>query len=269
MHLAQDTLTQTGISILNQTLTDFEWLIVVDDGAINYYSQLPELQDKRIRWFSTPYPASGASVARNIGLKNARGEFISHLDSDDLMFPNRLQALLPLVRKHNVATDLHEIVDSKTNQALSTSFTFSKTWATPQDVSKFNLPFCPVYRSSMNIFWNDKVRFSEDVLFNMEMVIMNDGMAVMPISMMQIVVRPNSVSNKMPEAYFRAKDGYDVILDILVSSKHWRQWPEVSDFLKNIFLRKKLLNEEFWLGYKAGQYNNFSEFAAMQNEACV
>ena len=72
-------------SILNQSLTDFE-LLLVNDGSLdesgnicNEYSK----KDSRIRVFHKKN--GGVSKARNFGLENARGEWVTFCDSDDLV----------------------------------------------------------------------------------------------------------------------------------------------------------------------------------------
>ena len=70
-------------SILAQTFTDFE-LLLIDDGSTDSsgiicdnYSQI----DSRVRVFHKKN--GGVSSARNIGLDNANGEWITFVDSDD------------------------------------------------------------------------------------------------------------------------------------------------------------------------------------------
>jgi len=73
---------QTGIeSVLAQTLSDLE-VIVVDDGSEDDTGKvLAETFGDRIRYY---YQANqGASAARNKGIAEARGEWIAFLDSDD------------------------------------------------------------------------------------------------------------------------------------------------------------------------------------------
>jgi len=75
-------------SVLQQTYTDFE-LLLIDDGSSIDYSYLSSLHsDERILYFKLPENA-GIAMARNFGLGKATGEFIAFLDSDDVAMPER------------------------------------------------------------------------------------------------------------------------------------------------------------------------------------
>lgn len=76
-------------SVLAQTVTDLE-VIVVDDGSSDETGKiLRELFGDRIRYYSQTN--QGASVARNKGVEEARGEWIAFLDSDDLWEREKLE----------------------------------------------------------------------------------------------------------------------------------------------------------------------------------
>src|SRR5438067_12184345 len=76
-------------SVLCQTFTDFE-VIVVDDGSSDDTAIiLQETYGDRIRYFAQPN--QGVSAARNKGLAEARGEWIALLDSDDLWEKEKLE----------------------------------------------------------------------------------------------------------------------------------------------------------------------------------
>jgi glycosyltransferase involved in cell wall biosynthesis len=76
-------------SVLAQTMTDLE-VIVVDDGSSDGTGKiLEETFGDRIRYYAQAN--KGASVARNKGVEEARGEWIAFLDSDDLWEREKLE----------------------------------------------------------------------------------------------------------------------------------------------------------------------------------
>lgn len=76
-------------SVLEQTYQNFE-IIVVDDGSIDNTEELVRnFKDDRIRYIRFN-ENQGAPFARNKGVKIAKGEYISFLDSDDYYLPNKL-----------------------------------------------------------------------------------------------------------------------------------------------------------------------------------
>lgn len=86
-------------SVIDQTYTNWEWIIVDDnstDGSFEYLKEITK-DDKRITVLQTPVN-SGTAVARNIGLKNASGRYITFLDSDDTLDPNYLENQLDFIK---------------------------------------------------------------------------------------------------------------------------------------------------------------------------
>ena len=86
-------------SILNQTYTDFE-CILVDDGSPDKCGQIcdeyAEL-DKRIRVIHKEN--GGLSDARNVGIDAAKGEYILFVDSDDWIHPQLIELTLKIIIK--------------------------------------------------------------------------------------------------------------------------------------------------------------------------
>lgn len=88
-------------SVVAQTVLNWEWIIVDDcsnDDSFEYIKDITK-NDKRIIVLQTPVN-SGTAVARNIGLKNANGRYITFLDSDDLIDSNYLECQLEFIKEH-------------------------------------------------------------------------------------------------------------------------------------------------------------------------
>lgn len=76
-------------SVLRQTFSNFE-IIVVDDGSKDRTRQIvTEIEDKRVTLISHD-TNQGAAAARNTGMRKARGKYIAWLDSDDEWLPEKL-----------------------------------------------------------------------------------------------------------------------------------------------------------------------------------
>jgi glycosyltransferase involved in cell wall biosynthesis len=68
-------------SVLDQSFSDFEILVVDDDSPIDPRLLLSGFDDDRIRYVVSR--SNGPSASRNAGISSARGEVITFLDSDD------------------------------------------------------------------------------------------------------------------------------------------------------------------------------------------
>ena len=87
-------LSQCVESILCQTYSDLE-ILLVDDGSPDRCGQICDeyaKQDCRVKVFHTRN--EGLSAARNLGLQNAKGEYIGFVDSDDWIEPEMYEVLL-------------------------------------------------------------------------------------------------------------------------------------------------------------------------------
>lgn len=90
-------------SILNQTFSDFEFIIIDDASTDKSVEIIQSYSDPRIQLIVKP-KNSGYTDSLNYGLTIAKGEFIARMDSDDISLPTRFEKQLAFLEKNsNVA----------------------------------------------------------------------------------------------------------------------------------------------------------------------
>lgn len=86
---AMDYLPETLESVLKQTFTDFEVLIINDGSSDGIVEWASHIQDARVRLISQEN--QGLSGARNTGIWNAQGQYLGFLDADDIWESTKLE----------------------------------------------------------------------------------------------------------------------------------------------------------------------------------
>lgn len=85
-------------SVLSQTFTDLE-LIIVDDGSTdNTKAIIESINDSRIRLF--PISHQGIAKSLNVGLAQSKGRYIARMDADDICNPKRLEKQIGYLEKY-------------------------------------------------------------------------------------------------------------------------------------------------------------------------
>ncbi len=163
-------------SILNQTYTDFEFIIVNDCSTdntlriINDYAK----KDKRIRVISNKENQKIAKTL-NIGLKEAKGEYIARMDADDWSYPDRLEKQVKYME------DKPEVVLLSGNMEICDAnlkkINTSDNPCSDEQIRKVFLQYNPIVSPAM--IWRKKISdkiggfspntMSEDYLFFMDM----------------------------------------------------------------------------------------------------
>ncbi|AFZ02255.1 glycosyltransferase family 2 protein [Calothrix sp. PCC 6303] len=88
-------------SVLNQTFTDFELIIINSSSNDATLEVVSQISDPRIQVYT--HPQANVAVNRNIGAKYATGEFITFLDADDLWTPDKLVSQYYALREKSQA----------------------------------------------------------------------------------------------------------------------------------------------------------------------
>lgn len=103
-------------SVLSQDFQDLE-LIVVDDGSTDHTKEvISQIEDYRLRYFFKKNEERGA--ARNFGVRMAKGQYVTFLDSDDFLFNNHLLTASKFIRDNGHPAAFHLAYEIRTEEGL-------------------------------------------------------------------------------------------------------------------------------------------------------
>jgi CDP-glycerol glycerophosphotransferase len=129
----EEYLDETMRCVTNQTLLSFE-AIIIDDGSTDSTKAIAKHHARRdFRFKVISQENAGASVARNKGVKIARGKYIYYLDGDDLITRNAFNALYKSCESNDADMAIHPYVKSKTKFKGAMSPTIAEIFSFPKD----------------------------------------------------------------------------------------------------------------------------------------
>ncbi len=107
---------ETIESVLRQTYTNWEMIIVDDCSTDNTDIVIKKYKDKRIRYLKNE-TNSGAAASRNRAIREAKGEYIAFLDSDDIWTEEKLEKQLKFMKDYGYAftCSYSDYIDEQSN----------------------------------------------------------------------------------------------------------------------------------------------------------
>lgn len=172
-------------SVLRNTVQNYE-LILIDDGSSDHSGKICDtyaLKDDRIRVFHGEN--QGVSAARNKGIDNAKGKYITFIDSDDYIGLFYLEKLYRGMEEKDVELTI-STMDSAQNEMLGLTHTRKSFYVNmlsqnAEDAQKYLMlnkaflvygPMCKLYKRDIikkeKIYFPRGIHYGEDVLFNMQ-----------------------------------------------------------------------------------------------------
>ena len=196
-------------SVLNQTFTNFELLLINDGSHDNSGAICDKYAEKDSRVMVFHQENKGVSSARNLGLDNAKGEWICFVDSDDWVEENYLNDLIISIEpnidfviggftqrintttKDQSLTDVNLIVNSQNKELILNKFA----------LFNYSYPFAKLYRSE--IINRNLIRFLtkaimfEDTIFLMEYLKHSNFIKLINSKDYQYILNEGSLSFKL------------------------------------------------------------------------
>lgn len=179
-------------SILAQTYTDFE-LLLIDDGSTDSSGAICDeyaRKDSRVRVFHKKN--GGVSSARNLGLDNAQGEWITFVDTDDKLYSPRV--LFELLKYAKVDLVVSASCFNYTNRKVKVQLEDKGLIKGYQEISGFltrnlnsailRVPWGKLYRKELinqkKVRFNERLTIGEDAIFNIDYFSLVSSIQIIP-----------------------------------------------------------------------------------------
>ncbi len=213
----QDTIERCIKSIQNQTYKNLEIIVVNDGSTDNTEAVLFALQsnDERIKVISIPN--GGVSHARNTGLDNSTGDYITFVDSDDYIDKEMYDILYNLIKEYDVkiAHCSYKNVDGEA--IVSVGDTGDITVQNHDEAMMCLLSgklfsggiWNKLYKKELftDIRFDESIRINEDVLANFELFDLVDKSVFVDMALYSYVVNNDSATHSM-----RTSEGPEQVL---------------------------------------------------------
>ena len=151
-------LKKTIDSILNQTYSNFELIVVDNNSNYDFYELIESFNDNRIRAYQNENNGVIA-VNRNFGIKKSKGKYIAFCDDDDTWNSNKLENQLIYLKD-----DKYDLIYSNTNLIFEngsvklTNYTPTKSLGKLLEKNDITLSSV-IVRKSDNLLFNEKRSF--------------------------------------------------------------------------------------------------------------
>lgn len=220
---AQKTLPRCLDSILSQTLTDFE-VILVNDGSNDKTSSVCgeyEKKDSRIRFYNREH--TGRSASLNYALSMVSGEFLSFVDADDAIAEDFLEILYKNIIREEADISLIgyvEMLDEKVLNAMDRhkkeKNVFLEIFKNYQGFLTNKMYKCSIVRNG-NLSFEKDLSMCEDLLFTFQYLLLTNKAAYSNYNKSIKYIDPKSLSRGINKSWFGILLAYHIIVSDLLS----------------------------------------------------
>lgn len=268
-------LTKCIESLINQTLTEFE-ILLIDNGSTDNSASICQnyaQNDSRIRYFHLEQ--KGVGLARNHGLRFACGKYISFVDSDDYISPTFAQDMYNTVQKNNSILCYCGINKFTTLQNISHYF-HAISYPTAKDFFKNHEISNPVWNKifrkdiidKYKIQFSDTIDYVEDYAFVILFYILgssNGDIINCPQLLYNYRQHDNStmakIYNNLPT---RIKDLDDNIEFLLKNFRKYKISSKTHPIIKSIIFDYYMIELPLWLIKVAITDQNINKLQAIK-----
>lgn len=232
------------ISIKNQTFTDFECLLIDDcspDNCKDICKKFCDL-DNRFKYIRRK-TNGGLGAARNTGLDNASGDFVSFIDSDDTIEPNFYTTLMPYAEKYGWVRSAWKVVNDK-GEILRTSTVAEGLYTTDDNPllilssdKRYEISTvctCIYKRSIIGDLRFDACKYGEDYIFSLQLFATYGKVYFKSVHLYNYLQRQDSLSGYKTVNKFQLLTFLNSFCKMLRNIKHVENYEKLKEiYTKN------------------------------------
>lgn len=238
-------------SALGQTEENIEVIVVDDASTDNTVEVVKSFTDQRLKILVNE-TNKGPSYSRNRALKEAKGEWVALLDSDDWYAPNRLEVLLNVAIAENadiIADDIYVIKDGIDNTTLPSERCFSTKQISINKPTKIDAAYLidlnlgitkPVIKRKFltvnNLQFDEQIKYEEDLLLFLLCLVNGASFILMPEPYYFYRTRSGSLMTEQTQFYEQAYNTNLYLLQQEFTSKNPKLAASLSRRLSKIKL---------------------------------
>lgn len=170
-------------SLCEQSFQDVEFICINDGSTDNSYEILKEWEKKDKRIILIDQANKGVSAARNVGIRHAKGKYISFVDADDWVCQSIYSSSLPIMQDNDLdiyifsfKTYPHNYIETTgfiTNQVVSyQELLASNKYIQSKNSLCFNWRF--IFKKSIlidnNLWFDENIAIGEDMIYNTDAI---------------------------------------------------------------------------------------------------
>ena len=211
---AESYIAQTIESVLSQTYTQWEMIIVDNCSTDESKTIVRSFNDSRIKLIELDYNSGGPARPRNIGIENAKGDYIAFLDSDDIWLPSKLQCQIEIINagEYDIVHTLANKIDTQSkmigfynNQRVYNS---CRLFLSPQSIIFFsnyiNINSVLMKKeTTIKIREEQNMTAIEDWMYWIENILAGKKIYLIEESLLNYRIDINSMSNRRSDKSFR------------------------------------------------------------------
>lgn len=231
-------------SIKNQKFQDFEVIIINDGSTDNSQQIIDEYVKTDTRFRTIIQPNSGQANARNNGIKEAKGEYLVFVDSDDEIKDTYLLSLSKVIdhnldfgfsRYKRVFDDKPNILEKKFKYIEGFDISITNTEKSPEVLVKVpNSPWAKIFRKQFIIdnnihFYSNRIH--DDFLFTMSVLLCNPSLMSISDESYIYHIHSGTIMTSKRNREYETFEVFDAVVDITKSRNKFEYYFHELEYL--------------------------------------